>query len=816
MSFTAVTARPGGAAASPREWWQVWAERRARWMDEHPGAARRVRRVRTVLAWLMPVYLLVVVVVMPDVRAGMRVWLGTLWVVVAWFFVARTKTLTWSGYMRFLSACVVWSMAVGATLRTVSADLGGMAGLGQGAVTFVAGISEEALKVAPVVLLAVLAPRRVSRFAAVDFVLLGLVSGAAFEAVEEAVRRTHWVTNDNKGLVALLYDVDSNGIPVDYVHYGLWPIPTELTGTAAWTGDPVTFAGHAMTTALVCGAAGLGVVAWRAVRTRSSLARVVVRPVGLVVPVVALVTMMSDHLACNARLHTGDAWLADGSAVPWWLQVPWQWFGQAQYRPAGFVLLFVVCLAVDAFRLAARPATSLVPGPAWAWVARAGAGLAAWHARSRWPGRALAASLNAALALVWITGRDLGQTVLAHTRDPGETRLTAARRAATAVSAQRTAREAGMEHHHAGPVHPWCLRLVAIGLLAGLLVAALVLAPHLAEGTGPNMRDGWSWLAGLLDAITRWWDSLTPGQKIVVAVAVGFVVAAVPGLSFGAAFWIAGVATWGLEHHAGIKTFARDPAKATGDYFANATPGQLALDGLDLVLTAIPVGVGATTGRATRQATREFIDNPAVFRAQRRAMMDDTGASSVEFFLNLQRQGPALSTPEFATFSSSQVRMYESLSQRIPDLKPRFDGSAFNWQNYSRYDVMELRVTRPDGGPLRALDSADLGGDLVSRKGTQLAEVSVGRARDVVNEVPRNYKPGADKITIADTQLNRLQLERFGYEDIIGRPLEGRMVLEVPVQNLQVPQEIIELATRQNVIIRDVLGHVYTLRGGTP
>ncbi|MCL2089614.1 MAG: hypothetical protein FWH11_00050 [Micrococcales bacterium] len=610
---------------SPREWWQVWAERRAWWLAGRPALARRVRLVRVALAWLMPVYLLVVVAVVPDVRAGVRVWLGTLWVVVAWFFAARTKTLTWSGYARFFSVCVVWSMVVGAALRSVSAGVGGTAGLGQGAVTFVAGIGEEALKVVPVVVLAVAAPRRVSRFAAVDFVLLGLASGAAFEAVEEAVRRTWWVTSDSKGLVALLADLDGDGIPVSYVHYGVWPVPTELVGRASWTGDPVVFAGHAMTTALVAGAAGLGVVAWRAVRARSAAARAVVRPAVLVVPVVVLVTMMSDHLACNARLGTGDAWLAEGSAVPWWLQVPWRWTGQAQYRPAAFVVLFVVCLAADAFRLAARPATGLVPGPAWGPVARAGAGLSAWHARARRPGRTVANALNAGLALVWITGRDLGQVVLAHTRDPGEPRLVAARRAATAVSAQRTAREAGMEHH-AGQVRPWRVRLVATGLLAGLLVAALVLAPHLAQGTGPQMQGGWHWLAGLLEAVVGWWDSLTPGQKIVVAVAVGFAVAALPGLSFGAAFWTAGIATWGLEHHAGIKTFAHDPSGATYDYLANATPAQLALDGLDLALTAIPVGVGATTGRAARQATREFATNPAAFRTQRRAMMDDTGA----------------------------------------------------------------------------------------------------------------------------------------------------------------------------------------------
>lgn len=83
------------------------------------------------------------------------------------------------------------------------------------------------------------------------------------------------------------------------------------------------------------------------------------------------------------------------------------------------------------------------------------------------------------------------------------------------------------------------------------------------------------------------------------------------------------------QHHAGIRTFAQDPSRATYDYFADVTPGQLALDGLDLALTAIPVGVGATAGRGARQATREFIDDPAAFRSQRRAMMDDTGTAEV-------------------------------------------------------------------------------------------------------------------------------------------------------------------------------------------
>mgnify|MGYP000732849922 CR=1 FL=1 len=41
-----------------------------------------------------------------------------------------------------------------------------------------------------------------------------------------------------KGGMALLREEDGNGIPVDYVHFGLWPVPTEMSGLAWGSGDP--------------------------------------------------------------------------------------------------------------------------------------------------------------------------------------------------------------------------------------------------------------------------------------------------------------------------------------------------------------------------------------------------------------------------------------------------------------------------------------------------------------------------------------------------------------------------------------------------
>ena len=45
--------------------------------------------------WVALVGLPVVLVLYPEFRAGMRIWLWLYGLLVAWFFVARTKTVSW-------------------------------------------------------------------------------------------------------------------------------------------------------------------------------------------------------------------------------------------------------------------------------------------------------------------------------------------------------------------------------------------------------------------------------------------------------------------------------------------------------------------------------------------------------------------------------------------------------------------------------------------------------------------------------------------------------------------------------------------------
>lgn len=684
-------ARSASAEPTPltahREWWQHLAERRSRWLTMHPRLARVVVVARTVLlagslVWLAGLWLF-----MPELRLGMRAYLGCLWVVIAWFALARTKTLTWSGYLRFFTACVLWSVGIGvfaAPIATQVAQLDAVAATGTGAQIAIAGIVEEVGKLAPVVLLVLLAPRRAARFASVDWLLLGLAAGTAFLAVEEVVRRTA-LTTGSIGFASALGPSPDVALPPEYVRFGLVPVPTAVSADAALLAptSAAQFGGHAIMTALVTALAGLAIAAWQARR------RLTGTTVG-VLAVLALWSVVADHAMYNAGQSLfsalpGDdgtpAWLdPDTTTIPWWLRVPWSFLGHGHGRLGVFLLLVAVCLLVDAARLASRPAANLTGQAAPRWVT---------------PSVAAAPGLvrgvpGAALGLGWVVVRDVAQTVAGFTRHPpeepgrpAEPRRAAAARGAALVSGQRALRELAYEHASARP-HPWVRRLAAVAVLAGLGWLAFAAAPATAReigdststvfdmpGSGPGdlpsglptdlpsmpsmppLPSGFpsfdpddfptlgpdfefpgsdpgagSWLAGLLDTIADWWHD----QPLIAQLAIGAGIAAVvvlSGGSLGLALGVSGVLTWGLDKSAGIATFTRDPQQATRDYFATATPAQLAADTLGVALTFAPGNFA--TAKVVRSTADSIMGNPAVWLNRRRdslaqvRQMEETG-----------------------------------------------------------------------------------------------------------------------------------------------------------------------------------------------
>ena len=174
-------------AGSP-EWWQRLEARRVTWWADHAVLAARWRRVRALALWGGLVWLAVLVVWLPEVRLGLRAWAG-LRVGGRRLVLGRHQVAVVVGIhalLRRMSPVVSVRRTSGRALTTEVAEL---AVRSSGASIAIASITEEALKLVPIAVVVALAPRRAARFATVDWLLLGLASGAAFLAVEEATRR---------------------------------------------------------------------------------------------------------------------------------------------------------------------------------------------------------------------------------------------------------------------------------------------------------------------------------------------------------------------------------------------------------------------------------------------------------------------------------------------------------------------------------------------------------------------------------------------------------------------------------------------------
>ena len=117
-------------------------------------------------------------------------------------------------------------------------------------------------------------------------------------------------------------------------------------------------------------------------------------------------------------------------------------------------------------------------------------------------------------------------------------------------------------------------------------------------------------------------------------------------------------------------------------------------------------------------------------------------------------------------------------------------------ENRPRYTYNEVTVSGPIKNPV--LDSYIPGEEIVSRKYTQMADIQEKTAIGYLNELTNKYPPGTQ---ITNSPFNSKAL-RDDY-------LKGDMILEIPVQNSPIPQNILDIATNKNIKIRDITGKVY-------
>ncbi len=99
----------------------------------------------------------------------------------------------------------------------------------------------------------------------------------------------------------------------------------------------------------------------------------------------------------------------------------------------------------------------------------------------------------------------------------------------------------------------------------------------------------------------------------------------------------------------------------------------------------------------------------------------------------------------------------------------------------------------------KRIDSYIPGVEIVSRKFTQLGKRSIKNAKNSVDELVKKYKPGTE---LKNTARNSEAISQGG------KRLDGQMILEVPVQKVPVPDEVLKHATKNDVLIRDIGGNI--------
>lgn len=625
------------ALRAPLEGWQRVVGRFQGWCVAHAGWVRWVRRVVWVATAVAVVLLLVAVLVVP--RFGLALVPGLVLTadLVVVVCLARTRTIPWRVVATFFGLGVPWAFGV-AFFTVWVASWSGLGVGDDGTMVSLAGFVEESGKLVPLVLVVLLAPGRVRRFAAVDWALVGFAVGAGFLVAEDGVRRLQRV-----GLLAQL-------LGVEYLPYSLNPWASGMFVS----GDDLAVAvGHQVATMNIAMGIGLGIGLWRSRLWGHRLW-------AWLLPVVLAAWAVCDHAAYNAHV-TSSSWPASGGeGFPGWMWLVWLIGGYGRFAVPLSVCLFVVCLLVDARRRVRADwfgYTTADASPPWQPA------LTGWPSLVRVP-------VLAGCALVSFTASDLAVGVAAHHKSADISRVRALTNGQAAAGLIRAARADAMAVTTPGAEPATRHRFRWYALLIGVLglAACLGYGSLVAQQIGHYLGAAGDqpFFAGLLEGLGRWWDSIGPGgQMLVTAGVVALVVAS--GGSLGLAFGVAGIATWTAAHGKGLADLTRNPQQAINTYLKTATPGQIALDALDFTLTFIPSAlIGKLAGNAARQGGSRFLNKMREWwkakRAAKTAKAAEQAAEAAE----------ALRKAQQATRAAENAALREKLG-----LPPRDPGLSY-------------------------------------------------------------------------------------------------------------------------------------------
>jgi RHS repeat-associated protein len=192
----------------------------------------------------------------------------------------------------------------------------------------------------------------------------------------------------------------------------------------------------------------------------------------------------------------------------------------------------------------------------------------------------------------------------------------------------------------------------------------------------------------------------------------------------------------------------------------------------------------STLTQSTVQSTAEYVGIPRAEAGFIAGVVDVAPGIVGGYGLAVARNAGRTSVTSFDEVVSNQP---QNLST----------GNLFNRLRANKFDFNEIYVENPAGGKYRLDSYNPASGEIVSRKGTQFANVEVRTGVEYVREAARKYSPGT-KIANVPTSGS-----------LAGQELRGSLYLEVPIQVNPIPKKVLDAAAKSRVIIRDVSGREY-------
>ena len=545
-------------------------------------AFRILMRVRMVLTWVSLLIVAATLAVSPVARTVLGAWIGCFWIVAVCFWLARGKTVSWGMTSGIFALSMPWAGVIGWLSFQVAAAAGVPVDHAASQVV-IAGVIEELAKLAPICLVAVIAPGRVRRLLIQDWLVLGVACGAGFMAVEEVARRLTYVLGNTPGLQLskAVCPEDPEGI-IECIHahtFSVWPFSDAFPG-------PVTYAGHAIVTGLVAVSIGLARHLWWRARHHHPAFGVALRCMALGLPLGVLWVAIVDHMATNSRSFN-ISWTSDEPVIKAWGatkgEPPWpvvgttsSMAGSGQGRGWLLLVMLVVALLVDArvMRLGGYARTLVGPGSGPGAPQGTPGGVV-----GRWGTDVVEA---AAAARARAHRLRLALTQAATTRRP--------RLFLQAWAEHRIARDLAARRALDASPHRWATSaLAAAAALTGAWIIYTVVPPVVSELNQRLNGLPTFWFAGILDMLGQVWESMSPIEKAAL-VLIGAIAVFLSGGSFGLAFSVGlGIAS-ALDAARPSAKLMRDPQGTTGHYLDTHNDLQVITDTGMAAMAVIPGG----------------------------------------------------------------------------------------------------------------------------------------------------------------------------------------------------------------------------------